>query len=102
MSRSPETTLWRPYRGRLAPAVEEDKERETQERGQTAAGPSQSLQPARQPPEGAQPAPPEADTSVPAQPCLAGPGHHEGLEHYAAMKKRDSKPPRSRPSVTLQ
>lgn len=63
-------------------------ERETQERGQTPAGPSQSLQPARQPPEGAQPAPPEADTSVPAQPCLAGPGHHEGLEHYAAMKKR--------------
>lgn len=28
VSRSPETTLWRPYRRRLAPAVEEDKERE--------------------------------------------------------------------------
>lgn len=85
-SRSPETTLRRLYWGRLS-AVEEDKERETQERDQTEVRPSQSLQPTRWPHEEAQPTLQEADTSVPAEPCLTGPGNLKGVAYYAAIKK---------------
>lgn len=67
--------------------VEEDKERETQERDQTEVRPSQSLQPTRWPHEEAQPTLQEADTSVPAEPCLTGPGNLKGVAYYAAIKK---------------